>query len=215
MRDAIDSTADRRPTQGISSLTGTNIVLQNEWAKCLMNRAMCLAGEERHPRTEGVEGIQTEDMRRPLRTNRKEPPASQAGDNRTQAGWIDGPRGWAKHKQVLAHSLVAAITLEYLLNGCHRSLSPNRCTWQSTGFVPERYNLPVIIICGDRVVGNSKTRKTGRNKIEDRSKELMRELVLWLVWSLGGPRCDLADYDYNFTRSCWFSDYSDYIFRTS
>ena len=27
--------------------------------------------------------------------------------------------------------------------------------------------------------------------------------------------CNLADYDYNFTRSCWFSDYSDYIFRTS
>jgi hypothetical protein len=30
-----------------------------------------------------------------------------------------------------------------------------------------------------------------------------------------GENVTLANYNYNFTRSCWFSDYSDYIFRAS
>ena len=35
--------------------------------------------------------------------------------------------------------------------------------------------------------GNSKTAEMRCDGIEFRSKELMRELVLWQVWGLGGP----------------------------
>ena len=36
--------------------------------------------------------------------------------------------------------------------------------------------------------GNSKTAKVVCDEIDFWSKELVRELVLWQVWGLGGPR---------------------------
>jgi hypothetical protein len=110
------------PAQGISSLTGANIILQNVRVKCLTNREIHLVGEEKHPRTRGVENSQREDAgRQPHTLNSKQLPPGRMRANRIREGWADDPRGWTKRKIVLVCSPVSAITIG-ILNGRHRSL---------------------------------------------------------------------------------------------
>jgi hypothetical protein len=88
---------------------------------------MYLAGEEKHSRTRGVENNQREDAGHQPHINSKQLPMGQTRANQTREGCMDDPRGWAKHRQVPAYSLVAAVT------GAERPpplVDSNRCAKQ-------------------------------------------------------------------------------------